>query len=91
MVAEQQEEEREKFDAMKKQLHASQEELAEEKAKHQADLEALSAKHEEELRIQQNKFAEMQRKFDDLASQKFENVQSTPNPLLDLPSAQARI
>ena len=80
VVAEQQEEEREKFDAMKKQLHASQEELAEEKAKHQADLEALSAKHDEELRIQQNKFAEMQRKFDDLASQKFENVQSTSNP-----------
>jgi len=37
VVAEQQEEEREKFDAMKKQLHASQEELAEEKAKHQLE------------------------------------------------------
>ena len=71
-----QSEERAALAAMTKALTATQEELAAEKAKHQTALDDLSAKHDEQLRMQQNKFEEMKREFDDLSKQKFDNIQS---------------
>jgi hypothetical protein len=52
-LADQHSEERAALAAMQKSLTATQAELAAERAKHQAALDALAAKHDEELRMQQ--------------------------------------
>merc|ERR1711907_921653 len=70
-VAEKQSQERAALAELQKSLTASQEELAAERTKHQAALDALAAKHDEELRMQKNKFEQMQREFDELSKQTF--------------------
>jgi len=65
-----------KLDSQSAALTASKAEIAAEREKHQKELADLKAKADAELEAMRRKFEDKQRQFDELAAQKFEDVPS---------------